>query len=111
MAVYNVAGPGQTIDSQLAERIKQLPVTKLAIGVSLTCHFCPDVVAACQHIAALNDNISAEMIDLQLFPEIREQRHIMSVPALMIDQNSDIVFGSQTLEDIVTAIETATVHA
>ncbi|MBU7456214.1 FAD-dependent oxidoreductase [Leuconostoc fallax] len=111
LAVYNVAGPGQTIDSQLAERIKQLPVTKLAIGVSLTCHFCPDVVAACQHIAALNDNISAEMIDLQLFPEIREQRHIMSVPALMIDQNSDIVFGSQTLEDIVTAIETATVHA
>lgn len=44
LAVYNVAGPGQTIDSQLAERIKQLPVTKLAIGVSLTCHFCPDVV-------------------------------------------------------------------
>lgn len=111
LAVYNVAGPGQTIDSQLAERIKQLPVTKLAIGVSLTCHFCPDVVAACQHIAALNGNVSAEMIDLQLFPEIREQRHIMSVPALMIDQNSDIVFGSQTLEDIVTAIETATVHA
>ncbi|WP_294974794.1 FAD-dependent oxidoreductase [uncultured Leuconostoc sp.] len=107
LAIYNTAGPGQNIDSQLIERIKKLPETQLSIGVSLTCHFCPDVVAACQHIAALNPKISAEMIDLQLFPEIREAHHIMSVPAMVINQSNDVIFGSQTLEEIVTSIETA----
>ncbi|MBZ5969999.1 FAD-dependent oxidoreductase [Leuconostoc gasicomitatum] len=106
LAIYNTAGPGQTIDSQLVERIKKLPKTAIAIGVSLTCHFCPDVVAACQHIAALNPHVSAEMIDLQLFPDIREKHHIMSVPAMIFNQSDQVIFGSQSLEDIVTAIET-----
>lgn len=107
LAVYNMAGPGQTIDTQLIERIKHLPKTQIEIGISLTCHFCPDVVAACQHIAAINPNVSAEMIDLQLFPELREAHHIMSVPAMLINQNENVIFGSQSLEEIVTAIETA----
>ena len=47
------------------------------------------------------------MIDLQLFPEIREAHHIMSVPAMVINQSNDVIFGSQTLEEIVTSIETA----
>lgn len=79
----------------------------LNIGVSLTCHFCPDVVAACQHIAAINDNVTAEMIDLQLFPELRESHHIMSVPAMIINNSDNIIFGSQSLEEIVSAIETS----
>ncbi|MDU7281636.1 MAG: thioredoxin family protein, partial [Leuconostoc citreum] len=99
------AGPGQKLDTQLQSRIKALPATDIKIGVSLTCHFCPDVVAACQHIAALNPHVSAEMIDLQLFPDIRNSHHIMSVPAMMIDNQPDIIFGSQTMSDIVTAIE------
>ncbi len=77
------------------------------IGVSLTCHFCPDVVAACQHIAAINDNVTAEMIDLQLFPELRESHHIMSVPAMIINNSDNVIFGSQSLEEIVSAIETS----
>lgn len=105
LALYNVAGPGQKLDTQLQSRIKALPATDIKVGVSLTCHFCPDVVAACQHIAALNPHVSAEMIDLQLFPDIRNSHHIMSVPAMMIDDQPDIIFGSQTMSDIVTAIE------
>ena len=48
-------------------------------------------MAACQHIAAINDNVTTEMIDLQLFPELRESHHIMSVPAMIID-NSEMLF-------------------
>ena len=43
LGVYNVAGPGQTIAPEMVERIKKLAPTKIRIGVSLTCHFCPDV--------------------------------------------------------------------
>lgn len=104
LGVYNVAGPGQTIDPAMVTRIKQLPAAQIRIGVSLTCHFCPDVVAACQHIAALNPQITATMIDLQHFPELRKSKKIMSVPATMIN-HSPVIFGSQTLEQLVTAIE------
>lgn len=104
LAVYNLAGPGQELSPQLIARIKALPPTRIKIGVALTCHFCPDVVAACQHMAALNPNVSAEMLDLQLFPELRKQKHIMSVPATMIN-DGEVIFGSQTPEQLVAACE------
>lgn len=104
LGVYNVAGPGQTIAPEMVERIKKLAPTKIRIGVSLTCHFCPDVVAACQRMASLNAGITATMIDLQHFPELRKEKKIMSVPATMIDDDP-VIFGSQSLEELVTAVE------
>ena len=104
LGVYNVAGPGQTIAPEMVERIKKLGPVDIRIGVSLTCHFCPDVVAACQHMAALNPGITATMIDLQHFPELRKEKKIMSVPATMIGDDP-VIFGSQSLEELVTAVE------
>lgn len=104
LGVYNVAGPGQTIDPALADRIKRLPAAKIRIGVSLTCHFCPDVVAACQRMASLNPGITATMIDLQHFPDLRKSKKIMSVPATVIN-DAPVIFGSQSLEQLVAAVE------
>lgn len=104
LGVYNLAGPGQTIDPALADRIKRLPAAKIRIGVSLTCHFCPDVVAACQRMASLNPGITATMIDLQHFPDLRKSKKIMSVPATMIN-DAPVIFGSQSLEQLVAAVE------
>ena len=104
LGVYNVAGPGQTIDPALADRIKRLPAAKIRIGVSLTCHFCPDVVAACQRMASLNPGITATMIDLQHFPDLRKSKKIMSVPATKIN-DAPVIFGSQSLEQLVAAVE------
>ncbi|MFD1670693.1 FAD-dependent oxidoreductase [Agrilactobacillus yilanensis] len=106
LAIYNLAGPGQTIDPELIERIKQLPERHIEIAIALTCHFCPDVVSACQHIAILNPKVSAEMIDLQEFPDYRKAHHIMSVPATRIN-GGETIFGSQTLEQLVAACESA----
>ncbi|GAF40595.1 thioredoxin-disulfide reductase [Agrilactobacillus composti DSM 18527 = JCM 14202] len=104
LAIYNLAGPGQAVDPQLKQRIEQLPQLQIEIGVALTCHFCPDVVAACQHMAVINPKISAEMIDLQEFPAYRKDHHIMSVPATRIN-DGETIFGSQTLEQLVAACE------
>ena len=104
LGIYNVAGPGQTIDPALADRIKRLPAAKIRIGVSLTCHFCPDVVAAYQRMASLNPGITATMIDLQHFPDLRKSKKIMSVPATMIN-DAPVIFGSQSLEQLVAAVE------
>ena len=105
LAIYNYAGPGQELDPNLKKRIEAIrePI-RLQVAVSLSCHFCPEVVAAAQRLAILNDQIEAEMIDIGLFQEFQNQYQLMSVPALIIN-GRDILFGSQRIEQIVDAVE------
>ena len=107
LGIYNVGGPGQDVPAALKERIVNLPKVDIQIGVSLTCHFCPDVVAACQRMASLNPQVTATMIDLGEFPELRKERKIMSVPATIMN-DGPVIFGSQTMEQLVDAAEKAT---
>ena len=104
LAVYNVGSAGQPIEEPVVNKIKELPKKKVQIFVSLTCHYCPDVVAACQRIASINHNIEAEMIDIGVFPELKTEKKIMSVPAMIID-DQEIVFGSKNMDEIVEILE------
>ncbi|MGX7244945.1 FAD-dependent oxidoreductase [Enterococcus quebecensis] len=104
LAVYNVGSAGQPIEEPVVNKIKELPKKKVQIFVSLTCHYCPDVVAACQRIASINHNVEAEMIDIGVFPELKTEKKIMSVPAMIID-DKEIVFGSKNMDEIVEILE------
>ena len=105
LAIYNAGSPGQPMAEPLKERIKKLnkPVN-LKIGITLSCTMCPEVVQGSHRIAILNDNITAEMVDLQYFPELRDKYSLMSVPALIVD-DKDVVFGKKNLDELVTYIE------
>jgi len=106
-AIFNYAGPGQTLEPALRERILAVQKkVRVEIAVTLSCHFCPEVVIAAQRIAMLNPNIEAEMVDAALFPEIRSRYNIMSVPALIVNGKAAL-FGGQGMERIVEAIERA----
>lgn len=104
-AIYNYAGPGQEVDPALRERILSLgkPV-QMQIAVSLSCHFCPEVVIAAQRLAMLKPGIEAEMVDVGLFQDFRNQHRLMSVPALIINGKSAL-FGPQSMEQIGAAME------
>lgn len=104
-AIFNFAGPGQTPDPSLRERILaiQKPV-KAEIGVTLSCHFCPEVVIAAQRLAMLNPHVEAEMVDAGAFPEFRSRYAIMSVPVLIVN-GKPALFGAQSAERIVAALE------
>jgi len=100
LAIYNVAGPGQGITDELLAKVKSLKPMNLKIGVSLSCTMCPDVVQACQRIGMLNGNITAEMVDLQYYPELRDKFSIMSIPALIVNDD-DVIFGKKGFEELV----------
>jgi thioredoxin reductase (NADPH) len=104
LALYNAAGPGQTIDEQLATRLASIdcPVN-LKVGVSLSCTLCPDVVAAAQLMALRNPHITAEMIDVAHFPEFKSAWSIMSVPAVVVDDER-ISFGKKSIGEMVGLI-------
>ena len=63
--------------------------------VSLSCTMCPELVTALQRVAALNPNITAQVYDLNHFPEIKDKYNVMSVPCLVVNDGQQISFGKK----------------
>ncbi len=105
LAIYNAAGPGQKINNETLEKILSVKQkTNFKIGVSLSCTLCPDVVSALQLAAIKNPLIEAEMIDVNKFPEFKNKYSILSVPAVVINDEK-IFFGKRSLEELLTLSE------
>lgn len=101
LGLYNAAGPGQPIDGAVLERIKGIKeATKLEIMVSLTCTMCPELVVAAQRIASLNPHVSAEVFDLNHFPERKEKFHVMSVPCFTVNGEKPR-FGKKSIAELL----------
>ena len=105
LAIYNLAGPGQNIDDKILSDIKSIDKkTNIKIAVSLSCHLCPDVVISSQRIAIENENIEAEMLDLSEFSDLKTKHKIMSVPAIVVNDEK-IYFGAKKIEEIISLIK------
>ena len=104
-AVDIIAGKELNISEPLLGRIKKLQVPiNLKPGVSSKCVRCPMLVQSCQSLAIINTGISSEMVDLSYFPDIVKKFRIMSVPALIINDEK-VKFGEKNLEELVTELE------
>ena len=105
LGLYNAAGPGQPLDADLREAIASLGPVNMQVLVSLSCTMCPELVTAAQKIAALNDNISAAVYDVNHFPEIREKYNVMSVPCLVVDDGRIVTFGKKNIRQLVDILK------
>ena len=106
LALYNVAGPGQPLDGTVKSRIMALGGKKhMQICVSLACHHWADVVTSCQRIASLHPDMSAQMIDARLYPELVKKYQIERVPVLIVNETHTFL-GGKTMEEILTILET-----
>ena len=105
LGLYNAAGPGQPTDENVRNAILSLDKpTDIRIMVSLSCTMCPELVIAAQRIASLNENVSAEVYDINHFPEWKEKYNVMSVPCMVINGGKP-VFGKKNIEQIVDLIQ------
>lgn len=101
LALYNAAGPGQAVGEDTLGKIRAVEKkVNLKIGVSLSCTLCPDVVAASQLMALKNPLIEAEMIDVARFPDFKNRYSIMSVPAIVVNDDR-LFFGKKNLEELL----------
>ena len=105
LALYNVAGPGQALDHDTAERIASIskPVDVMLL-VSLTCTMCPETVLATQRIAAENPNVRAEAYDIAHFPQLKDKFNVMSVPCMVITRpgaQQTIEFGKKSVPQML----------
>ena len=102
LGLYNAAGPGQALDeeSRTAIQALQKPMD-LQILVSLSCTMCPELVTAAQRIAAENPNITAQVYDLNHFPDLREKYQVMSVPCLVVNHGEQVSFGKKNVRQLL----------
>lgn len=101
LGLYNAAGPGQPLDSEVREEILAIHhKVHMQILVSLSCTMCPDLVIAAQMIAALNPLVTAEVYDIAHFPELKEKYNVMSVPCLIINQDT-VTFGKKNIQQLL----------
>ena len=65
---------------------------------------CPELVTAAQRIAVEKSNVTAEVYDVNLFTQLREKYHVMSVPCLVIDGEA-VAFGKKNLRQLLDIIK------
>lgn len=104
LAIYNLAGPGQALDAGILDTIKSInKKANIKVMVSLACHYCPDVVVGAQRIAIENPNVEAEMVDISQFQDIKKEYKVMSVPAMIIN-DEQVVFGAKKIDEIAALL-------
>ncbi len=104
LGIYNAAGPGQPIDEEIKAKIQAMDrKIDMTILVSLSCTMCPDLVLAAQRIASLNSNITAEVYDINHFPELKDKYNVMSVPCLVVNDDK-VIFGKKNIAELVELI-------
>ena len=65
---------------------------------------CPELVTAAQKLAAENSNVTAEVYDLNHYPEIRDKYNVMSVPCLVVNDGEKVTFGKKNLRQLLELI-------
>jgi len=102
LGLYNAAGPGQSLEADVAYEIKKLDrKVDMKVLVSLSCTLCPDLVTAAQKLAAENPNVTAEVYDLNHYPDIRDRYDVMSVPCLVINNGEKVFFGKKNVRQLL----------
>ena len=105
LGLYNAAGPGQSMDADIREAVGKIGKKDLKVLVSLSCTMCPELVTAAQRIAAENENVTAEVYDLNHFPALRNQYKVMSVPCLVVNEGETITFGKKNIRQLVELLK------
>ena len=65
---------------------------------------CPDLVVAAQHIAAVGENISAEVYDIHHFEALKDEYKVMSVPCMIINREQ-VFFGKKNMQQMIEIVE------
>ena len=105
LGLYNAAGPGQTIDEDIRQRIAAISKpTDMKILVTLSCTMCPDLVKAAQRIAAENSLITADVYDIRHFEQLKNRYNVMSVPCLVVNDET-VSFGKKNIHQVLDLLE------
>lgn len=79
----------------------------IKVFVTPTCPYCPGMVSLAHQFAMENDNIKADMIEVNEFPQLAIKYNVMGVPKTVINESIELL-GMQPEEEFVRQIQAAT---
>ena len=107
LALLQAGGHPLKIDAEKIEQIKNIQGKfHFETYISLSCHNCPDVVQALNAMSIINSNISHVMIDGALFQKEVEDKQIMAVPTIFLN-DKHFGQGRMELDEIVNKIDSS----
>ena len=107
LALLQVSGRAPKVDQTIIDQIKNIRGSyRFETYISLSCHNCPDVVQALNLMSILNPGISHTMVDGAAFKAEMENKNIMAVPTVHLN---DEFFGSgrMTIEEMLAKLGNA----
>ena len=103
-AVLTAGGAAKALDKYTLKDIAKIAKPmKLQVCVSLACAHCCQLVANAQRIAWENENVTAHMIDANLYPELVQQLNIQRVPLTVVN-GKDGFPGGKTMAELTTLL-------
>jgi len=107
LALLQAGGHPLKIDAEKIEQIKNIQGKfHFETYISLSCHNCPDVVQALNAMSIINSNISHVMIDGALFQKEVEDKQIMAVPTIFLN-DKPFGQGRMELDEIINKIDSS----
>ena len=107
LALLQAGGHPLKLDAEKIEQIKNIQGKfHFETYISLSCHNCPDVVQALNAMSIINSNISHVMIDGALFQKEVEDKQIMAVPTIFLN-DKPFGQGRMELDEIVNKIDSS----
>lgn len=101
MGLRCAAEPGLGLDEAARMKVASFNHSvSLKILVTLSCSMCPQLVAAAQQLAAASKLVTAHVYDIRHFPALQEKYHVMSVPCLVINDET-VHFGGINLNQLL----------
>ena len=106
LGLYNAAGPGQALDQEDQAGIEAIEApVDLKVLVSLSCTMCPELVTAAQRMASANPQITAQVYDLNHYPDLRDRYQVMSVPCLVVNDGQRVSFGKKNVRQLLELLK------
>ena len=103
-AILNAANAAKALDKYTLKDISKIAKSMtLQVCVSLACAHCCQLVAAAQRIAWENENVTAHMIDANLYPALVQKLNIQRVPLTVIN-GKDGFPGGKTMAELTTLL-------
>lgn len=82
-----------TANSELSNETKEKLTTlskpvHIQVFVTLTCPYCSSAVVTAHQMALENDNVKADMVNAQEFPQLAQKYNVFSVPKIVINETT-----------------------
>jgi glutaredoxin-like protein len=86
-AIQIVSKSGSELSSQTIEKLRSIskPV-HIQVFVTLSCPYCAPAASMAHSMAVENDNIKADMVNAQEFPELAQKYGVFAVPKIVINE-------------------------